>query len=529
MLTQKKTLSVMLSILLGVGIFNLDNAEARSVSPFPASLSNISAFRGQNNVSYYFYITGSKSGSVWGTNIYTDDSNLAAAVVHAGLLKDGETGVVKVTTLPGQSQYTGSNANGVNSSSYSNFQGSYSLAADDGGDNPVIAAPGDLRSFRGYPGDTYLFSLTAKADAGSLWGNNVYTDDSNLTAAAVYAGALSNGAKGVVRVVIVPGQDRYISGSHNGINTNSYAVYPGSYALSNVTGDIPLIPLLGSPENPIDNSGGLSNFRAYLGGAYYFKVKGAKIGSIWGSNPYTDDSSLATAAVHAGLLQDAQTGVLKATIQAGLSQYIGTTANGVNSNNYSNFSGSYTLAAADGSLGSIPAITSPLQANYSVGQAFSYQIVATNTAKKYNATGLPKGLSVNTDTGLISGTPILTGRFAIDLQAINDSGTSSKTLVLNSGAISTPVTPTPTPSTPQASNTADCLLNWAEAHFPELFSPANRPTEQGFGYQYRFYSATNTYLGILLGDKVHLLQLNKSTTPVEVGSVAQFKPLSGCN
>ena len=56
-----------------------------------------------------------------------------------------------------------------------------------------------------------------------------------------------------------------------------------------------------------------------------------------------------------------------------------------------------------------PAITSPLTASGTVGVAFSYQITASNNPTSFNATGLPAGLSVNTTTGLISGTPTAAG------------------------------------------------------------------------------------------------------------------------
>ena len=36
-------------------------------------------------------VTGSSQGTVWGTDLYTDDSSIPAAAVHAGVLKDGET------------------------------------------------------------------------------------------------------------------------------------------------------------------------------------------------------------------------------------------------------------------------------------------------------------------------------------------------------------------------------------------------------------------------------------------------------
>jgi hypothetical protein len=63
--------------------------------------------------------------SIAGTDIYTDDSALATAVVHAGVLAVGQTGVVRVTILGGQASYAGTTRNGVTSGASTNFPGSY--------------------------------------------------------------------------------------------------------------------------------------------------------------------------------------------------------------------------------------------------------------------------------------------------------------------------------------------------------------------------------------------------------------------
>lgn len=64
---------------------------------------------------FHFEVVGNPQGAVWGTEVYTSDSFLAAAAVHAGILQPGEKGVVTVRILPGQKSYRGSTANGVSS------------------------------------------------------------------------------------------------------------------------------------------------------------------------------------------------------------------------------------------------------------------------------------------------------------------------------------------------------------------------------------------------------------------------------
>jgi hypothetical protein len=75
-----------------------------------------------------------------------------------------------------------------------------------------------------------------------------------------------------------------------------------------------------------------------------------------------------------------------------------------------------------------------LTASGTVGAAFNYQITASNNPTSYNATGLPAGLSVNTTSGLISGTPTAAGSSNVTISATNAAGTGSATLALTIAA-----------------------------------------------------------------------------------------------
>ena len=84
---------------------------------------------GENDIgkSFYFEVLGDVKGSLWGTDTYTTDSTLASAAVHAGVLKPGEKGVVKVTIMPGEPSYQGATRNGVSSSPWGAWKCSFSV------------------------------------------------------------------------------------------------------------------------------------------------------------------------------------------------------------------------------------------------------------------------------------------------------------------------------------------------------------------------------------------------------------------
>jgi M6 family metalloprotease-like protein len=78
----------------------------------------------------------------------------------------------------------------------------------------------------------------------------------------------------------------------------------------------------------------------------------------------------------------------------------------------------------------LPVITSPLEATGYANESFSYQITSVGGATGYGATGLPDGLAVNPESGIIYGIPTVQGFFSVTLRATNSLGTVSSLLPL---------------------------------------------------------------------------------------------------
>ena len=77
---------------------------------------------------YYFRVTGVTEGQLWGTDIYSGNSTIGAAAVHAGLLKPGKTDVLRVTVVTPPEKFPGTVRNGVTSTEYGRYQYAWRLS-----------------------------------------------------------------------------------------------------------------------------------------------------------------------------------------------------------------------------------------------------------------------------------------------------------------------------------------------------------------------------------------------------------------
>jgi len=99
--------------------------KSKPVQPIPNDSPHMMAYRGQFNKIFSIRVKGANSGTIWGTDIYTDDSSIVKAAVYDGRLTIGQTKTLYIQMLPAQNAYQGGTRNGITSNPYSWWGGSY--------------------------------------------------------------------------------------------------------------------------------------------------------------------------------------------------------------------------------------------------------------------------------------------------------------------------------------------------------------------------------------------------------------------
>ena len=62
-----------------------------------------------------------------------------------------------------------------------------------------------------------------------MWGYNIYSDDSNIAKAAVLDGKCKLGQEVIVGIKMIESQSSYSKVDKNGVSSNSWGSWPGSY------------------------------------------------------------------------------------------------------------------------------------------------------------------------------------------------------------------------------------------------------------------------------------------------------------
>lgn len=80
--------------------------------PMPPAECPAKLPQGSSALVCYCAAEATTGGTVWGTDVYTDDSQLCRAALHAGAIGD-EGGTVRIDAKPGRASYAGKLRHGV--------------------------------------------------------------------------------------------------------------------------------------------------------------------------------------------------------------------------------------------------------------------------------------------------------------------------------------------------------------------------------------------------------------------------------
>ncbi|NMC62318.1 MAG: hypothetical protein GYA55_04050 [SAR324 cluster bacterium] len=187
---------------------------------------------------YLYFCPSNPAGTdtgIYGTDVYTSDSEICLAAVHAGLFNKSSGGNAKIRIKAGQSLYIGSVRNGIESNFYGPYVGSYVFIDLVTGQELISNTPPIIKwSMSAYPVYTlidqqFTFICPSGGVANSIWGTDIYTYDSSICTAAVHVGLISLQNGGEVTIRIRPGQSSYIASTRHGITSSSYGPWSGSF------------------------------------------------------------------------------------------------------------------------------------------------------------------------------------------------------------------------------------------------------------------------------------------------------------
>lgn len=226
-------------------LINAAPALAQSLCP-----DTFSSFRGSKApLACSCSADATQRGIAYGMDVYSDDSGICQAAVHAGAIS-AQGGNVTVIPVPGQTAYPGATRNGVTSANGGPMDGSFRFGIAVVGAPEPRPAPAQVTAllapqtgsvcpdnFLSFRGTAAPLACTCSPDAtqrGIAYGMDVYSDDSGVCISAVHAGVISPQG-GNVTVIPIPGQRAYPGVTRNGVTSANGGPMDGSFRFAPAT------------------------------------------------------------------------------------------------------------------------------------------------------------------------------------------------------------------------------------------------------------------------------------------------------
>lgn len=167
---------------------------------------------------------------VTGTDIYTVDSSVCMAALHAGVITLEGGGRVAIVMRAGADSFAGTTRNGVTSLSWGESDRGFEvIGLAEAPPPPTGPWAAHAMDHRGAFGEMFAYECPANGTSGPIWGSAIYTDDSSVCTAAVHMGLITFESGGTVRIVMRPGLSSYASTSLNGVTSEAWDAWQGSF------------------------------------------------------------------------------------------------------------------------------------------------------------------------------------------------------------------------------------------------------------------------------------------------------------
>lgn len=276
-----------------------------------------------------------------------DEAASTTAPATSPATTDAPATTAAATTVPATTQPAPTTGAPASTEPASSVPPATTAAADGAIDVPAEPdADPWLRSateFGSQVGSSYRYTCpptdVAPVDAATVWGVELYTSDSSVCWAAVHVGLITPAEGGSVVITIAPGEDAYQGAIGNGVTSLSYGAWGASFLFP----DAP--PGTGEFELSLESWGFTTVGLGVEVGetAEVVCAPDGPFGAVWGSDPYTGDSSICTAAVHAGLFDLAEGGAVTVEALGEQESFAGSEANGVTTMDYGAYGTSFTF------------------------------------------------------------------------------------------------------------------------------------------------------------------------------------------
>lgn len=262
---------------------------------------------------------------------------------------------------------------------------------------PRLSCSQIARRIDGEVGSSVVVLCPGGCTRQAVYGTTIYADDSSICAGAVHSGAISAAKGGAVEIHFMPGQESYGGTEQNGITSLHWGSWARSVAFTVPGQPPPRIDGNGQPVDRFDDgataaragissresevpipsprnpSGGnqatVSTGRNALPSAQELpgqincQLRGQELpgdagkqttvycppgcgrATAWGTDLYSDDSSICTAAIHAGVITAADGGLVRVTIENGGRNFAASVRNGITTSRWRSWPRGFSVHA----------------------------------------------------------------------------------------------------------------------------------------------------------------------------------------